>query len=412
MKKLAARDFEDILQCCIPCFEGLLPAPHDNSVQKLLYLASYWHSLVKLRIHTEMTLKVLDHITVLFARALRHFKETTCPRFNTVETDREYQARRRAAEQRSSRGSRQPANVALPHSTGQSFVTTAGGKRPKTFNLLTSKLHALGDYVENIKMFGMTDSYSTQIRTFELLTLTTIPLFVVSIIVRDFTDRPTGNHPCNPDPPVGATGHWCRIAQNQSHKVYLPQFLNDSQNILDPAFKDFYNKLLTHLLARHLHQVTVSDEPEYTIDELANMKIQHKMMFSHATATLYYTAYNTAQDHDYINCHNLQCFIMLRACDDAGHPFCFDTRPERVEFFFGGPGTCRLDRIGWVPESDPSGAFGFLDPARVIRACHLIPAFSYGKTTSLLSASQARDFLTADWVNYYVSRFVDRDMMM
>ena len=33
----------------------------------------------------------------------------------------------------------------------------------KTFNLQTSKLHALGDYVETIKMFGTTDSYSTQI---------------------------------------------------------------------------------------------------------------------------------------------------------------------------------------------------------------------------------------------------------
>jgi hypothetical protein len=125
---------------------------------------------------------------------------------------------------------------------------------------------------------------------------------------------------------------------------------------------------------------------------------------------------------------------MLRACDDARHPFWyarvlgiyhanvffgpdFNAQPERVEFFFvwwfgrdpdwqGGPGTCRLDRIGWVPENDPSGTFGFLDPARVIRACHLIPAFCYGKMTHLLSASQARDSLTGDWVNHYVSRYV------
>jgi hypothetical protein len=60
----------------------------------------------------------------------------------------------------------------------------------------------------------------------------------------------------------------------------------------------------------------------------------------------------------------------------------------------------------------------------------LIPAFTYGKTTELLLPSQAWDFSTVDWVNYYVSRyvlptdslmldlltytlrFVDRDMMM
>ena len=175
MKKLAARDFEDILQvsvvcmvcqytatesvlfqCCIPCFEGLLPAPHDGSVQKLLYLASYWHSLAKLRVHSETTLKVLDHATALFARALRRFKEVTCPCFNTVETDCEYQARRRTAEQRLSRQ-----QTSAVHSTSPSHGDR--GKRPKSFNLLTSKLHAVGDYIEMIKMFGTTDPYSTQI---------------------------------------------------------------------------------------------------------------------------------------------------------------------------------------------------------------------------------------------------------
>jgi len=149
---------------------------------------------------------------------------------------------------------------------------------------------------------------------------------------------------------------------------------------------------------------------------------------------------------------------MLRACDDAQsqHPFwyarvlgiyhanvyfgeCFRSHPERIEFLFvrwfghdpdcaGGPAAHRLDRIGWVPEHDASGAFGFLDPACVLRACHLIPAFAEGKTTRLLGPSRMRDSQSGDWVNYYVSRsvlaglglhiakadlrFVDRDMMM
>lgn len=37
------------------------------------------------------------------------------------------------------------------------------GARPKAFNLLTYKLHALGDYVGSIRLFGTTDSYTTQI---------------------------------------------------------------------------------------------------------------------------------------------------------------------------------------------------------------------------------------------------------
>ena len=70
----------------------------------------------------------------------------------------------------------------------------------------------------------------------------------------------------------------------------------------------------------------------------------------------------------------------------------------------GGPATLRLDRVGYVPEDDPSGAFGFLDPALVVRACHLIPAFAHGQTVSQLTPSIPRDHLTGDWESYYVSR--------
>jgi hypothetical protein len=115
----------------------------------------YWHSLAKLRLHLETTLTILDNVTIIFAKSLRHFAGVTCPSFDTVETDREYNARRRAADRR---GSRQNSTATVSAS--------AGGKRPKTFNLTTFKLHSLGDYVNTIKMFGTTDSYSTQIVRF------------------------------------------------------------------------------------------------------------------------------------------------------------------------------------------------------------------------------------------------------
>ena len=41
-------------------------------------------------------------------------------------------------------------------------VMPTNGHRPKVLNLRTYKLHALGDYVVQIRMFGTTDSYSTQ----------------------------------------------------------------------------------------------------------------------------------------------------------------------------------------------------------------------------------------------------------
>lgn len=126
---------------------------------------------------------------------------------------------------------------------------------------------------------------------------------------------------------------------------------------------------------------------------------------------------------------------MLRACHDVlpvgVHPFRyarvfgiyhanvyfgdhFESHPERIDFLFvrwfkhdpewqGGPGSCRLDHLSWVPGHSTS-AFGFLDPACVVRACHLIPAFAQGLTTHLLGPSQMWDSRSGDWVNYYISR--------
>jgi hypothetical protein len=51
MKKLAAHDFEDLLQCSIPTFEDLLDGPHNKCLMKLLYRTAEWHMLAKLRMH-------------------------------------------------------------------------------------------------------------------------------------------------------------------------------------------------------------------------------------------------------------------------------------------------------------------------------------------------------------------------
>lgn len=64
----------------------------------------------------------------------------------------------------------------------------------------------------------------------------------------------------------------------------------------------------------------------------------------------------------------------------------------------------RLPKIGFIPESP--GAFGFLDPSLVIRACHLIPAFADLRTDNLLrhgpSAARLRGE-TDDWAAFYVN---------
>lgn len=46
--------------------------------------------------HTDTSLRVFRQVTALLGDALRYFANETCKRFNTVETDLEYQARNRA----------------------------------------------------------------------------------------------------------------------------------------------------------------------------------------------------------------------------------------------------------------------------------------------------------------------------
>ena len=69
--------------------------------------------------------------------------------------------------------------------------------------------------------------------------------------------------------------------------------------------------------------------------------------------------------------------------------------------------TRRLDRIGFVPESD-EGAFGFVDPASVLRGCHLLPTFHLGRTSQLLRVSRIarRKNEVDDWDRFYVNRQV------
>lgn len=72
--------------------------------------------------------------------------------------------------------------------------------------------------------------------------------------------------------------------------------------------------------------------------------------------------------------------------------------------YIGGLAKRQLERVGYVPEGD--GAFGFIDPAVVIRGAHLIPSFVFEKTSDLLQESRYWDTKDGDWVNYYVNPYV------
>ena len=165
MKKLAARDFEDILQvrlleffhqrsadimqCIIPVIEGLLPTQKDeNEILDLIFLLATWHAYAKLRLHTDNTLNSFEALMRPLGAALRNFGGKFSDRFETKELPKETDARKR--------------REAAKMSKGKASDRRKGAGSKVRFNLSTYKLHALGDYADTIRRRGTTDSYSTQ----------------------------------------------------------------------------------------------------------------------------------------------------------------------------------------------------------------------------------------------------------
>jgi hypothetical protein len=98
---------------------------------------------VKLRLHSEKTLDILDNQTQTLGQDFHLFQDNTCAAFDTKERKREAGKRYRGEVK-----------------NGNSVTSTA--RKSKKFSLNTYKYHCLGDYVENIHTYGATDSYSTE----------------------------------------------------------------------------------------------------------------------------------------------------------------------------------------------------------------------------------------------------------
>jgi len=150
MKKLAGRDFEDILQCAGPCFEGLFPRSVDSQIQDLLFTMASWHAFAKLRLHTDNSLDVFRGLTTAFTWQIQHFANKVCLKFDTVQTPSERAAIIRAE--------------AAKVKNKNAQASSQGMKRiAKRFNINTPKFHSIVHYPDNIAKYGTTDSYSTQI---------------------------------------------------------------------------------------------------------------------------------------------------------------------------------------------------------------------------------------------------------
>lgn len=163
---MAARDFEDLLQCAIPAFEGLLPPEQDAPLMKLLYRMAEWHTLAKLRMHNDSTLTRLTAVTTDFARLMRSFQKLTL-NVSTTELPKEARARVRRQAKAAEAQSRDPAKQ-------RSQPQKKQRKSKKDLNLRTYKYHSLFDYISYIHLFGPSGSWSTQVVSSEFLAIDAI----------------------------------------------------------------------------------------------------------------------------------------------------------------------------------------------------------------------------------------------
>ncbi|KAJ8692097.1 hypothetical protein PTI98_009438 [Pleurotus ostreatus] len=471
MKKLAARDFEDLLQCAMPVFEGILDEPHDNYIQKLLFTVAEWHALAKLRMHTEDTLASLTRATKDLGRQLRSFATTTCMAFDTKELPKEEAARGRRQSQKKNTSASTTAQPA------------AQGPKVKRFNMATYKHHSLGDYVPSIRRFGTTDSYSTQpgelqhrrLKVFYVRTSKNKALRQMTkheaherVVRTVFTRVRTvqrlqqvitrqGKPQPSQSELLGVEAKPYHLAKQHHH---ISTSINSTRNIYDligehpedPAFHLFIPKLKKHLLSRLLHPNEWIENEDFSREEWNEVQILGDRLYVHKTLRVNYTTYDVHGAQDSINSRSHPDVMTLKQQDHAQHPFdyarvigIFHVRvqhetlsPDMQELdvlwvrnfhvdttYCSGLKQKRLTRLAFVSGAE---AFGFLSPDEVIRGSHVIPAFAYGPTRDLLGPTLARQCFSSDILDkafvwpeereeddycyYYVNFFVDRDMYM
>ena len=154
-------------------------------------------------------------------------------------------------------------------------------------------------------------------------------------------------------------------------------------------------------------------------------------IYRHKVLRINYTTYDLRRAQDALNPRTHADIMVLAHEDDAEHPhpywyahiigiFHLNVRYEGrlrrmdvlwVRWLARSLDTTsiwaakRLPRVGFYESSDPS-AFGFLDPELIIRGVHLIPAFTYGKTSQLLlqhSIAHRASDKDKDWEWFYVN---------
>ena len=136
-----------------------IPA-HDTTVRKLLFELATWHGLAKLRLHTETNVRDLENSTSRLGHLLRVFQSDVCPEYQTFDLPAEEAARAR----RKAAALKKKTNTTevVPKATDKGKSKQSGSRKPRKFNLVTYKTHALGAYAKAIRRYGSPDNYNSQ----------------------------------------------------------------------------------------------------------------------------------------------------------------------------------------------------------------------------------------------------------
>ncbi|EED82444.1 predicted protein [Postia placenta Mad-698-R] len=311
MKKMAARNYEDLLQCSITAFEGLLPSEFDNVIMSLLYRFAEWHALAKLRMHTDSTLDRLRQITEQLGKCLRHFHDHVCPAFKTVELPKEARARTRQDQQRASM-------------TQNNQKPSGETHRLKAFNLCTYKHHAFGDYAHLIPRLRTTDSANLNIsKPSDTMHLPT------KMIPRANSRDWSGKLRCRPQhvsfvdsEPLPYTDIHMHhhMSDSMSYPRHLFAFVHELGT--DPAVKNFIPQLKNHLLSRLLGLDFDGNKHEYMAAQCDSVIILGNKIYHHKVLRVNYTIYDIRRNQDSMNSH-AHCDIMIHSCESGPgvHPY-------------------------------------------------------------------------------------------
>jgi hypothetical protein len=165
------------------------------------------------------------------------------------------------------------------------------------------------------------------------------------------------------------------------------------------------------------------------LNQLNHVVLKGNCIFRHFLLRINYTTYDVRRDQDVINPNTDHKDVMLLS-RSTDHPFSYarvlgvfhanaiyvgpgsrDYHARRMEFLWVrwfeltklAKDGLTLDALRFLPMMKPD-AIGFVDPADVLRGCHLIPAFERGHLHPDQTAMShiARD--GGDWREYYVNR--------